>query len=85
VSGARREAGALNRSSSEQDAHGLRARGVETHAALGDYPDAVVFASESEFLEALRKFYDWETSKNVYPEKVSELVAWRLMLRLLRT
>ena len=51
----------------------------------GDYPDAVVFSSESEFLEVLRKFYDWETSKNVYPEKVSDFVAWKLMLRLLRT
>ena len=34
---------------------------------------------------ALRKFYDFETSKNAYPEKVSELVAWRLILRLLST
>ncbi len=51
----------------------------------GDYPDTVVFSNEMEFLEALRKFYDWETSRNVYPEKVSDLVAWRLMLRLLRT
>jgi hypothetical protein len=50
----------------------------------GDYPDAVVFPSELEFLKALRQFYDWETSKNVYPEKVSDLVAWRLILRLLR-
>lgn len=50
----------------------------------GDHPDTIVSASESEFLEALRKFYAWETSKNAYPEKVSELVAWRLMLRLLR-
>ncbi|MBP6392180.1 MAG: hypothetical protein KA175_15895 [Flavobacteriales bacterium] len=50
----------------------------------GDYPDTVVFPSEVEFLEALRKFYDWETSKNVYPEKVSDLVAWKLMLRLMR-
>jgi hypothetical protein len=33
----------------------------------------------------LRKFYDWETSKNVYPEKVSDLVAWKLILRLLRS
>ncbi len=76
---------AHNRSSSEQDAHGLRARGVETHAALGDYPDAVVFPSQPEFLEALRKFYACETSKNVYPEEVSDLVAWKLILRLLRT
>lgn len=51
----------------------------------GEYPDTVIFSSEPEFLEALRKFYDWETSKNVYPEKVSDLVAWKLMLRLLRT
>ncbi len=50
----------------------------------GDYPDHITYASEAHFLEALRKFYDGETSKNVYPEKVSELVAWRLMLRLMR-
>ena len=50
----------------------------------GDYPDHITYASEAHFLDALRKFYDWETSKNGYPEKVSELVAWRLMLRLLR-
>lgn len=51
----------------------------------GDYPDHKNFSSEAEFLEALRKFYDWETSKNIYPEKVSDLVAWKLILRLLRT
>ena len=56
---------------------------VETHAALGEYPDTVVFPSESEFLEALRKFYEWETSQNMYPEKASDYVAWKLMLRLL--
>ena len=41
--------------------------------------------AEAEFLEALRKFYDWETSRNVYPEKVSDFVAWKLILRLLRS
>jgi hypothetical protein len=51
----------------------------------GDYPDHKVFSSEAEFLEALRKFYDWETSKNIYPKKVSDFVAWKLILRLLRT
>ncbi len=50
----------------------------------GDYPDHITYATEAEFLDALRKFCDWETSKNVYPEKVTELVAWRLMLRLMR-
>lgn len=49
-----------------------------------DHPATVVFYSELECLDALRKFYDWEASKNVYPEKVSELVARRPMLRLLR-
>ena len=44
----------------------------------------VRFPSELEFLEALRKFYDFETSRNVHPEKVAELMAWKLMLRLLR-
>jgi len=51
----------------------------------GDYPDHITYTSEGEFLEALRKFYDWETSKNVYPQKVSDLVAWKLMLRLMRS
>ncbi|MBK9276377.1 MAG: hypothetical protein IPM49_17805 [Flavobacteriales bacterium] len=50
----------------------------------GDHPDHVIYASEAHFLDALRKFYDWETSQNVYPEKVADLVAWRLMLRLMR-
>lgn len=50
----------------------------------GDHPDHITYATEAEFLDALRKFYDGETSQNVYPEEVSELVAWRLMWRLLR-
>ncbi len=50
----------------------------------GDDPATVVFSSEPEFLKALRQFYDWETSKNVYPENVSDFVAWKLILRLLR-
>ncbi len=51
---------------------------------VGDYPGTVVHASETEFLDMLRKYYDWETSKNVYPKKVSELVTWKLILRLMR-
>ena len=31
----------------------------------------------------LRQYYDYETSKNIYPEKASDLVAWKLILRLL--
>lgn len=50
----------------------------------GDYPDHITYTTEAEFLEVLRKFFDGETSRNAYPEKVSELVAWRLMLRLMQ-
>ncbi len=39
----------------------------------GDHPDTIIFSSEPEFLEAPRKFYAWETSKNVYPEKISKI------------
>ncbi len=38
-------------------------------------PGTVVFSSGSEFLEVLRKFYAWETSKNVYPERFPS--SWR--------
>lgn len=38
---------------------------METQAALGDYPEAVVFPSESEFLEALRKFYEGDVEERV--------------------
>ena len=54
-------------------------------ADYGDYPDHQTFSSEAEFLEALRKFYDGETSKNIHPKKVSDFEAWKLILRLLRT
>ena len=51
----------------------------------GENPGHEEFASEDEFLIALRRFYDLETSKNIYPNKVSEFDAWKLILRLLRT
>ena len=50
----------------------------------GYNPTETTYPSEPEFLEFLRRFYDWETSSSVYPEKVSELDAWRLILRFLR-
>lgn len=55
-----------------------------TRSDYGDYPDQLIYASEATLHEALRQFYDWETSKNIYPKKVSELQAWKLTLRLLR-
>jgi len=50
----------------------------------GDYPDQLNYTSETAFLDALRKFYGWETSKNSCSTEVSDLEAWRLILRLLR-
>jgi hypothetical protein len=51
----------------------------------GDDPGHRRFENEDEFLKFLRQFYDWETSKNHYPNKVPDIVAWRLIFRLLRT
>ena len=53
-------------------------------ADYGDYLDHITYVTEAEFLDALWKFCDWETSRNAYPEKVSELVAWKLILRMMR-
>lgn len=49
----------------------------------GESSDQQVYPSEAEFLKALRQFYDWETSRNVYPAKVPDLDAWKLIFRLL--
>lgn len=50
----------------------------------GDDPSYVPYASDAEFLIALRQYYDWETSSNIYPNKAADIDAWRLILRLLR-
>ena len=49
----------------------------------GESTESQSFSSEAEFLKFLRRFYDWETSANVYPDKVPDLVAWQLILRLM--
>ena len=59
-------------------------RGRFVRSDYGYNPAETTYPSEPEFLEFLRRFYDWETSSSVYPEKVSELDAWRLILRFLR-
>lgn len=41
------------------------------------------FSDDASFLAFLRKFYDWETSRSLAPDKVPVLLAWRLILRLL--
>jgi hypothetical protein len=47
----------------------------------GDDPSLKKFADKTDFLAALRQFYDWETSSAVYPDKVSDFDAWKLILR----
>lgn len=58
-------------------------RGQFLRSDYGDNPAGQRFANEAEFLAFLRKFYDWETSRNTAPNKVSDYVAWKLILRLL--
>jgi hypothetical protein len=53
-------------------------------ADYGESDKREVFADDAAFLEFLRRYFDYETSRNSHPEKVPELDAWRLMLRLLR-
>ena len=42
------------------------------------------FANEAEFLDFLANFYDWETSRSIFPNKVPECDKWKLILRLLQ-
>lgn len=58
--------------------------GAFARTDYGDYPDQQQFSSDDEFLKFLRQFYDWETSKNAHPEKITDFEAWKLIFRLLR-
>jgi hypothetical protein len=63
-------------------------RWTDGHFIRSDYgesSDLKKFADETEFLNALRQFYDWETSSAVYPNKASDFDAWKLMLRKLNS
>ena len=57
------------------------AEGRFLRSDYGDDPDLKKFADETEFLKALRQFYDWQTSSAVHPNKVSDIDAWKLILR----
>jgi len=58
--------------------------GRYTRADYGESEETETFSDEASFLAFLRKFYDWETSSHVYPNKVSDFDAWKLILRKLR-
>lgn len=66
---------------------GTRIRWTGRHFQRADYGESnqcETFPDDATFLAFLRRFYDWETSRNVYPDKVPDWVAWKLILRLLR-
>lgn len=53
---------------------------------VSDYGEAeslVEFTDEASFLAMLRQRYDGEVSRHTYPQRVPELAAWKLILRLL--
>jgi len=48
----------------------------------GDHEARQEYVDETAFLTSLRHFYDWQTSRSVYPDKVDDYTAWKLILRL---
>ncbi|MCC7144540.1 MAG: hypothetical protein IT349_20775 [Candidatus Eisenbacteria bacterium] len=52
-------------------------------ADYGEWSTRETFRDEAKFLRFLRQFYDWETSRNVAPNKLADYDAWKLILRLL--
>lgn len=51
-------------------------------ADYGESNEIRDFRTEADFLRFLRQYFDWETSRSVAPNKVPDLLAWRLILRL---
>lgn len=49
----------------------------------GDLRGAETFRSDAAFFDGLRRSFDGELRRNVAPDALPELVAWRLLLRLL--
>lgn len=45
----------------------------------GESEESEVFPDDASFLTFLRKFYDWEVSRALYPDKASDETAWRLI------
>jgi hypothetical protein len=52
-----------------------------TRTDFGESDLKQTFDDDSTFLTFVHAFYDWDTSSHVYPNKVSELDAWKLILR----
>lgn len=50
----------------------------------GDYPDHIDYKDEADFLAKLKMFLHWDVARHYEGQKISDLDAWRLMLRRLR-
>ena len=57
--------------------------GCFIRADYGESNDTETFRDDASFLAFLRKFYDGETSKNIYPDKAPDYDVWKLILRLM--
>ncbi|MEZ5404181.1 MAG: hypothetical protein R2729_31165 [Bryobacteraceae bacterium] len=55
-------------------------RGKWISQDYGESNDRRVFDDEAAFFEYLRKFYDWETRRDIYPHRPPEADAWRYIL-----
>lgn len=47
----------------------------------GESPSHQRFSDEAKFLAALHRFYEWQVSRNVAPEKLPEELTWLLIFR----
>jgi hypothetical protein len=54
------------------------------HTEYGENQSIRHYASDAQFLDFLRQFFDYETSRHVWPARVPEVDAWRLILRRVR-
>ncbi len=45
----------------------------------GDYPDSRIYATEAEFLTAMRHWHDWNARRDTYPHSPPELDVWRFI------
>lgn len=58
--------------------------GMFVRQDFGESEERVTFRAEGEFLEFLRRFYDWEARREIYPHPPLELDAWKYILARLR-
>ncbi len=47
----------------------------------GEEPSVTEFASDQEMIDCIRRFYDWDSRKDTYPHRPSELDVWKYIQR----